>query len=220
MKIIEKTHPKLTDLQKEVLVGILLGDAHIAGRVKVEQGNLHKVYAQHLFDQFRPWIQASHLRKREVRLGKQDKIHTNWCFTTITHPCFLFYEHQFYEVNQITGKRRRRLPPVIHRLLTPRALAYWYMHDGSMKSKQSKGVIFNRQSFSFLEVCTLSKVLDQQFQLKSWPRKQKEGYQLYISGHSYERLRELIYPFLIPEMEYKFPLPRIRGLRLTQLPKE
>jgi len=204
---------KLTKKQREILVGILLGDAHLERpcRIKVEQGDRHKVYIQHLFDIFANFTAASSLRKRVVRLG--GKVHIHWCFQTRRHPSFLFYAHQFYDT-------KKRVPPLIHRLLTPRTLAYWYMDDGSLKSKQSKGVILNTQGFSFQEVSTLCLVLSDKFQLKCWPRKQKEGYQIYISGHSYELLRDLISPFFIPEMLYKFPTPRTRGLRLTQLPKE
>jgi len=204
---------KLTKKQREVLVGILLGDAHLERpyRIVIEQGDKHKAYIEHLLGVFANFVGASPPRKREVRLG--EKIHINWCFQTRHHVSFLFYAQQFYHP-------RKRVPPIIHRLLTPRAIAYWYMDDGSIKSKQSKGVIFNTQGFCYKDVCTLCDVLAKKFQLKCWPRKQKEGYQIYVSGDSYERLRELIYPYLIPEMAYKFPVPRIRGLRSTELPKE
>lgn len=203
----------LTKKQREILVGILLGDAHLErpSRIVVEQGNKHKGYIEHLMEVFANFVTQTPLRKREVRLGT--KTHTNWCFKTKQHPAFLFYAQQFYDP-------KKRVPPMIRRLLTPRALAYWYMDDGSMKSKQSKGVLFNTQCFSYQEVCTLCDVLTDKFELKCWPRKQKEGYQIYVSGHSYERLRDIIYPYLLPEMTYKFPLPRKRGLRSTELPKE
>lgn len=241
---------KLSKIQREILVGILLGDAHLEvqgtktasrlpkgpsglsekewsfhvvdrpGRIKVEQSDKHKAYIQHLFDSFANFLMpGATLRKREVirassSMNKARERSINWCFQTRTHASFIFYAKQFYL------HKKKRVPPVISKLLTPRALAYWYMDDGSMKSKQSKGVIFNTQGFSFKEVCILCEILTSKFQLKCWPRKQKEGYQIYVSGHSYERLREVIGPFLIPEMMYKFPLPRKRGLRLTQLPKE
>jgi hypothetical protein len=51
-------------------------------------------------------------------------------------------------------------------------------------------------------------MLKDKWQLSNWPRKQKEGYQIYISGHSYEKLRDLIEPFILPSMLYKFPSPR------------
>jgi hypothetical protein len=205
---------KLSQVQREILVGTLLGDAHLERpcRLKVEQGEKHKAYVLHLFDAFHNFIKASEIRRREVRLG--EKVHINWCFQTVHHSSFLFYLHQFYQT-------KKRVPPMIHRLLTPRALAYWYMDDGSIKSKQSKGVIFNTQGFSYKDICTLCEVLKTKFQLDCWPRKQKHNqWQIYVSGYSYERLRELLYIYLIPEMTYKFPSPRIRGLRLTKLPKE
>ena len=207
---------KLTKVQREILVGILLGDAHLERpcRIKVEQGDKHKVYAQHLFDIFANFIQSSQLRKRVVSLGGAQRI--NWCFQTGRHSCFLFYAHQFYE-------NKKRVPPLISRLLTPRGLAYWYMDDGSMKSKQSKGVIFNTQVLKRQEVSNLCRVLSTKFGLKSWPRRPRRSaanYQIYVSGESYDLLREIIYPYLIPEMLYKFPTPRKRGLRSTQLPKE
>lgn len=92
------------------------------------------------------------------------------------------------------------------------------MDDGSIKSKQSKGVIFNTHGFDLPDIKRLCEFLESGFQLKAWPRKQvksrgqetKEYYQIYISGHSYEQFKSLIYPHLIPEMLYKFPPPRAR----------
>jgi len=82
------------------------------------------------------------------------------------------------------------------------------MDDGSMKSKQSKGVFFNTQGFTFNEVLKLSSILNNKYELKTKLRKQKIGYQIYVSGYSYENLRNIIYPFLIDSMQYKFPLHR------------
>jgi hypothetical protein len=134
---------KLNEIQREILVGILLGDAHLEfqlgkWRLKIEQSDFHKIYAQHLFDIFANFIKTSQLRKREVRLGS--KVHVNWCFQTIgmNSEEFFFFANQFYAP-------KKRVPPLIYELLTPRGLAYWYMDDGSIKSKQSKGVILNTQ---------------------------------------------------------------------------
>jgi hypothetical protein len=79
------------------------------------------------------------------------------------------------------------------------------MDDGSIKSKQSKGVFFNTQGFTFKEVLLLSNILNEKYSLITSLRKQKEGYQIYVSGHSYENLRSIIYPYLIESMYYKFP---------------
>jgi len=53
------------------------------------------------------------------------------------------------------------------------------------------------------EVEFLCRILNQKFGLSCWPRSQKDGIQIYISGKSYEVLRELIYSHLILDMYYK-----------------
>ena len=208
---------KLSLLQKEVLFGVLLGDAHletqnnrITYRVKFEQSIKHKAYIEHLYDIFKDYVKTSPQLK-VVKYATQDpnkkfllrKETTNIRFATVSSSTFTFFGKQFYKEN------KKIIPKLIHRWLTPRALAYWYMDDGSMKSTQSKGVLLNTQSFSHSEVQLLCNVLTKKFNLSCWPRKQKNNqYQIYISGKSYETLRDCIYGFIIPDMVYKFPLPR------------
>lgn len=206
----------LTKNQREILVGVILGDAHLETqnngqtyRVKFAQSVAHKPYLDHLYDIFKDWV---------LTPPKYKASNNVWHFSTISHGAFRFYGHQFYG-------EKKGIPKLIHRWLTPKALAYWYMDDGSMKSKDSKGVLLNTHSFELSDIKRLCELLESRFKLQAWPRKQKhkdkEYYQIYISGHSYEQLRDLILPHLIPEMLYKFPSERRKQqTRLTQLPKE
>lgn len=82
------------------------------------------------------------------------------------------------------------------------------MDDGSIKSKESKGTILNTQGFTKTEVEFLIELLKIKFNLEAKIRSQKDGYQIYISGHSYELLKSLIYEYLLDSMKYKFPLDR------------
>nr|ACU25388.1 hypothetical protein [Trebouxia angustilobata] len=204
---------KLTLLQKEVLFGVILGDAHletqnnrITYRVKFEQSIKHKAYIEHLYDVFKNYVKTSPQLKLVTYKNSQtngQKQSINIRFATISSSTFTFFGKQFYK------DKKKVIPKLIHRWLTPRALAYWYMDDGSMKSTQSKGVLLNTQAFSHSEVQLLCNVLTEKFNLYCWPRKQKKNtYQIYISGKTYETLRNCIYPFIIPDMQYKFPLPR------------
>lgn len=213
---------KLTILQKEVLFGVILGDAHletqnnrITYRVKFEQSIKHKAYIEHLYDIFKNYVKTSPQLKVVKYKNSQineEKESTNIRFATISSSIFTFFGKQFYR------DKKKIIPKLIHRWLTPRALAYWYMDDGSMKSIQSKGVLLNTQSFSHAEVQLLCNVLIEKFNLYCWPllsvrkkvksKQKKNTYQIYISGKSYETLQNCIYGFLIPEMQYKFPLPR------------
>lgn len=102
--------------------------------------------------------------------------------------------------------RRKIIPESISEQLTPIGLATWFMDDGSIKSHESRGRILNTHAFTSTEIALLCDALQSKFSLKAWPRKQADGMQIYISGHSAEILQELIEPHIIPMMRYKLPL--------------
>ena len=163
--------------------------------MKFEYGARQSEYANHLYKIFTEWI----LTPPQLKL---DATHRNIWFQTVSHSAFRFYAHQFYN-----GKRKC-VPKLIHRYLTARAIAYWYMDDGSIKSRESKGVIFNTHGFERNGVQRLIQALKMSFELEAKERKQKEGWQIYVSGNSYEKFREIVEPFILPSMRYKIPLDR------------
>ena len=204
---------RLSGVQREVLVGILLGDAMLETqnggktyRIKIEHGAGQKAYAEHLYGIFKDWV-LSPPRSREIKLT-DGRTYTSVVFSTLSHGAFRFYGHQFYP----HGKKVA--PKLIRKWLTPRAFAYWFMDDGSVKSKESKGVILNTQGYCKEDVVRLVEALNDLFKFDSKPRKQKEGYQIYISGRNYEGFKSLVLPFILPGMKYKIP-----EARRTHLPK-
>lgn len=198
---------KLTDIQRETLVGLLLGDAHLESqnrgrtyRLKLEYAFSHREYAEHLYAIFRDWVLTPPQRKI-------DATHDNVWFQTVSHPSFRFYAHQFYDGG------RKVVPKNIHRFLTPRGIAYWFMDDGSLKSRESKGVIFNTHCYTREEISRLIAALEQ-YQLRCSERKQDDGIQIYLSGDSYESFRKIVDPYMITAMRYKIPVDRT-----TRMPK-
>ncbi len=203
----------MTDKQRDVLIGLLLGDACLETqnggqtyRLKIEQSLKHQAYLFHLYELFKDWVLTQPRNRQVVSRGFTSH---NLVFQTVSHSAFRFYAQQFY------ADGKKQVPKLIHRWLTPRALSYWFMDDGSIKSKQSKGLIFNTQGFKRSEVERLAGVLQKVFALQASVRNQKDGCQIYVSGSSYERFVELVSPHIIDEMQYKLPSPR-----RTQLPKE
>jgi LAGLIDADG DNA endonuclease family len=195
----------LTNSQREIIVGCVLGDLHIeqspngqTARLVFEPSAKQENYVFHLYHIFKDWV-------REVKTRERINGTKSIGFKTKYHGVFRFYRQQFYDLN---GKKR--ISKRINKMLTPRSIAYWYMDDGSLKSKQSKGVILNTHDLK-KEIETLCFILNEKFKLQCKPRKQKHlykneiriYYQIYISGYSYETLREFIFSYFLPEMYYK-----------------
>ena len=203
--MVKTTKPilKLTSFQRQVIIGTLLGDAHASTNTKSRakyslqfcQTWWKLDYLLHLFYIFSDFCGCSF---PYYRLESK-----SWLFSTYTLEVFTFYGKYFYD-----NMKKKRIPKNISRFLTPVVLAYWYMDDGSIKSKESKGVILNTHCYKLPEVHLLCKVLQKKFNLECKPRKQKEGYQIYISGHSYETFVSIVDPYIISSMKYKIPLPR------------
>ncbi len=207
-----KTTLRLSDVQREMLVGIILGDACLetqnAGRtyrLKIEQGAAHADYVQHLYEVFREWVLSPPRSKRGQTRGVTT---INLAFQTVSHDELAEFGDLFYR------DHRKIVPENIGDLLTARGLAYWFMDDGSMKSSESKGVLFNTHAYQPDEINTLIGVLDE-FGLDATQRQQTDGVQIYVSGRSFERFVELVDPYVIDAMRYKVPQPR-----RTHLPKK
>lgn len=196
----------LTSLQREVLVGLLLGDGHLEhspstprARLKVEQREAAREYVEWLHGIFRKWVLGP-VKKKETFLHSTQRSYGKYWFTTVAHEALLPYREFFYSS---TGKKR--VPRNIAEMLTPRGLAVWFMDDGSVKSHQSLGRIFNTHGFVPEDVHLLCQVLQEKFSLQAQPRVQSDGIQIYISGRSARILQALLEPHVVPMMRYKLP---------------
>jgi hypothetical protein len=197
----EKRKLRLNDIQRQVLVGILLGDAHLETqnqgrtfRLKVEQSHLHKEYLMHLYEVFREWVLTPPQEKHK-RSAQSNSV--NWWFQTVSHAAFRFYAHQFYR----DGKKH--VPVLIHRFLSERSLAYWFMDDGSAKWKRSRVLLLNTQGFTQSDVERLADAIRDKYAVQTYLRRQAEGWQIAVSGSSRGRFEEIVKPYLVSSMMYK-----------------
>lgn len=196
-----KKHQAFSKKQREILVGTLLGDAHAETRtngktyrVKIEHGISQKKYVDWLYSELKSLTASPPRIKKQII---REKSYKKCWFQTISSGSFRFYAAQFYQ-----GKKKV-VPKLIHRWLTPLALAVWFMDDGSIKSSKHSAKIINTQSFSIEDVNRLIKVLEQLYGVKAKPRKQRSGYQIYLLAETIERFKAVIAPHIIPSMQYK-----------------
>lgn len=206
---------QLTTIQKEILVGTLLGDAtiskskSIALNVKFEQKLANKEYVNHLYEIFEPYV-GTPPRVRHITGGGAKDRHSIW-FRTYRHIDFKFYYDLFYRKtnkNNLADLRKKRVPKLIHKFLTPRALAYWFMDDGSYyynksKNNQQKVYYFNTQSFSYEDIKILKKALKLNFNFDTNISRDRTYYLLYIQPQSTDDFINLIKSFILEMFDYK-----------------
>ena len=196
----------LDEQTRSIIVGTLLGDGHLetqnhgrTWRLKIEHSVRQKEYTDWLYEYLKKWVLQSPKEKTKVVKGKT---YTNVWFSTISDGKFRFYGQQFYDKD---GKKH--VPSQIDKMLTPLALAVWFMDDGSAKSRQHKALILNTQCFTKRDQKLLIKTLSEKFEVEAKLRPQKEGFQLIIPRP--EKFIELIKPYLLKSFYYKLGANKI-----------
>ena len=196
----------LPDEIKDILVGILLGDAHISRRSSTANSRLvyaqtavaHKEYFDYVYSFFILFCADGYIPQlKTVRDNRTKKIYSAISFTTMQLPCFNEFKDKFYLSNV------KKVPSNIYELLTLRGLA-WIMDDGP---RHGDGLYISVYAFSNEDVDKLMFTLQDKFNLRCsihYNRDKKP--RIYIFKESMDKLRPLISPYFIKEMLYKLGL--------------
>lgn len=190
----------LSERQREIIVGLLLGDGHLETqngktyRLKVEHGIKQKLYADWLYNELKNWISRPPKQRNKISFGKEI---TSYGFTSYSSGSMRFYGQQFYQ------EGKKVIPKMIKKWLTPLAIAIWFMDDGSWKSDHHKTYIIHTLGYSKRELTSLQKALAEKFDISVGIHKQYNGLRLYIYSASAEKFRKLIDPYVVPSMKYK-----------------
>lgn len=208
---IYKSKLVLNDVQKEVIIGTLLGDSTIRLRsgkpvyaVKFEQGIKNKRYIDHLYDLFEPYCGTGPAE----RFIDKEQTRKAIGFSTYRHDHFIFFFNLFYRIEKKPkgdGVRARKIVPEnIHKFLTPRAVAYWFMDDGSYyKNPNGYTYLLNTQGFEHHEVIRLCEALARNFDIQSSLQRDHGKWRIFIGVDNAPKFRELVEPFIIDNFLYK-----------------
>lgn len=122
-----KVNMKLDQEQREILIGLLLGGVRMESDERrrnhavhfefSESSYVHSALKTHIHERFYEWLTPS------SRLAEDD-YEIPYRFSTILHSYFGFFADQFW------CKGQPMVPKLIHRWLSARVLAYWYMYGG------------------------------------------------------------------------------------------
>ena len=188
----EKNNLTLTERQRAIIVGLLLGDGHLETqdngrtfRLKVEHAVKQEDYAAWLFQELRNWIPAHELFIKN-RLDGTSSVG----FTTYSHAALRFYGQQFY------SKRKKRIPPLIQKMLEPISIAVWFMDDGSRKSLRHRTYIIHTLGYTKSDLVLIQNVLLRKYQMQTALHQQKGRYwRLYIPKESIHQFESLVLPY-------------------------
>lgn len=193
-----KKRLSLSAFQKEVLIGCLLGDAHLENnwsktnyRLKISQCKRQEEYVDWKYQIFKDWV---------LTVPKLHVSTNSMRFTTVSHTDLSDFHHIFYE------EKKKIVPKDMEKFLSPLTLAVWFMDDGNAVRKKDGHVYaynLNTQSFSFQEHLVLIDVLKKNFNVDSSINKNNGSYRLYIGVHAKDNFLDTITNFVIPSMRYK-----------------
>lgn len=211
----------------EITTGLLLGDGNLQKpiqcknyRLRFTQNQKRQDYVEWLIEQYslgldplkykKPLVASKipHRYQYKTVLHKLEEV--SFSFQTRISSAFDTHAQIFYH-NKSTKKNLCNDLSCFETLLTPRALAHWYMDDGSWPNKQSLGFILCTHGYKLNAVVYFSELLNKKFDLITKVRLNKKQPIISISAKCYPIFCKLISPYLkdIPSMKAKFPIKLI-----------
>ncbi len=209
-----KADLKLSEKQKSILFGTLLGDGHLETRdngktyrLKIEHSIKQRDYTDWLHNQLKKWIRGEVYKK-----SKNDREYVG--FTTYSHEEFKPYAKLFYD-----DFGKKRIPETFKELIDPLSLAIWFMDDGSLKSLRHRTYIIHSLGFQRKDLEIVKDSLLKKFNIELSLHKQKEKYlRIYILSKSAKTFEDLIrkYVSAFPSMKHK--MVNINAQKVTEEP--
>ncbi len=192
----------LTDKQRELVYGTMLGDGYISpldtkrnSCLVMSQSEKQAEYLNWKAGVMRPFVVSPFPTVSKQR-GWDDGL--LYSFRTVRHPIFTKFRKVFYP----DGKKEVSRDWL--NLLSPLSIAVWIMDDGSYH--YTRGYItLCTNSFSYDEHLVMQTYFQEIWNIKSAIHKVKRGRQftLVFNRPNSQRLIDLVGEFIIPSMHYK-----------------
>jgi ubiquinol-cytochrome c reductase cytochrome b subunit len=186
-----------------IIIGSLLGDGTME---KDGNGSRFAFYQAKKNGEYLLWLHKiisslgyckENIPLIQTRKGLDGSLRYIFRFRTYTYSSFNWIYDEFYP------KGRKIVPSLIETYLSPLALAFWLMDDGTLY--KNKGLKFCTNSFTLKEVQFLASVLQKKYSLNTSIHKTGivNQYGLYIPKSSLRDLVKIVEPHIQPTMAYK-----------------
>ena len=183
----------LLEIQKSLIEGCLLGDGYMRCKTHAHLQITHSINQKTYVDWKYQLLKDYVLTKPKAYKGNGKRV--GYRFFTRSLPLMTEFYKRYYK------DKIKVIPKDLQ--LNSFSLAVWFMDDGS-KSRNS--CYLNTQQFGLSDQNYLIKVLHKQFGIKPNLDKDKIYFRLRFSVEDTKRLKKLIQGFVLPEMQYKFPI--------------
>jgi transposase-like protein len=200
---ITKSLPPLTEVQKELLTGSLLGDGYLAStgfataRFAESHSEAQREYLDWKVGVLGPY--ASSVTPTEKRVG--DKVFRGFRINGVA--CVVMRE--LYDLFYPAPDRRRSFPADLHTRMTPLVLAVWYMDDGSLGSDFHPRITFGLDEVSLHHAVRALRKLG----LRATVHRGNKAWDITFPGQARKFFR-IVRPHIPPCMAYKVGLDSAR----------
>jgi len=183
----------LTKRQLDLVIGSLLGDAHLVTTTRgfafrVNHGISQKAYVLWKYSELCDF----------ARSAPRAYANHSFYFRTVSHPIFKALRRNWY-----MGPKKVVSPETLEKHLNAFSLAVWIMDDGTREGNQLR---INSQNFSRKENEMLAEFLRAKLEIETTLNRDRNYWRLRVRQRSMTKLKGLIAPYLIPSMLYKLPL--------------
>jgi hypothetical protein len=204
--------------QFDLIVGSLLGDARlecrskgvrhpVSARLRIQQSEKQKEYVWWKYHILKDVVLRGPRRILVSRDALRNAVHHSWYFHTKTVEWLGPLYHLFYR------KGVKQFPSEIVPYLTPRAIAIWFMDDGS---NVGGSYTLSTHNFSFEEQERMAKFFAMQYGVHVSIVKDRSRFKLAIGKKDAPVFTEIIAPYIIPSMTYKIATPVTTSLQVCK----
>jgi hypothetical protein len=193
----------ITKLQREIIIGNILGDGYIClnkygtSNLEIKQAERKKEYVFWLYGQLRNLCKSSPRQRRD---------NLQWYFRTR-------YTQEFTDLHKIFYPNSKKIVPknISDLLISPLSLAIWYMDDGTLDYRPKDHFAFSltTHSFSVRDTYYLVRALKKNFGIESTVFNNlirgKRYSRLYIGSKGREKFFHLVRPYILNCFKHKLP---------------
>lgn len=188
----------------DILLGSLLGDSSLqtytGGKTwRLRYISKNKEYIFHLYEVWRPYVSTG------PRLSDDGHGNLRWYFNTRVIPELTQFVEETQIYKKVGHKWIKNVPtlwPEFSNALTERALAYWYMDDGSKKSN-AQAYYLCTDCFNLEQVKFLGSVFKDKWGIHVSYHKSRTNYRIYIPVQGSVKFKAMTEKYILQSFKYK-----------------